>query len=99
MKYKKLGNTGLLVSELSMGTMPFGGLGRFEIIGKLQQDGVDEITRRSIEAGINLIDTANAYSEGVSESLVGQAIKNLNVKRDSLVLATKVKGKMGTGPN
>jgi aryl-alcohol dehydrogenase-like predicted oxidoreductase len=99
MKYKKLGNTGLLVSELSLGAMTFGGVGRFERIGKVQQDGVDEIVGRSIEAGINLIDTANIYSEGVSESMLGQAIKNLNLKRDNLVLATKVKGKMGAGPN
>ncbi|HWK07345.1 MAG TPA: aldo/keto reductase [Puia sp.] len=99
MRYKKLGNTGLLVSELSLGAMTFGGVGRFENIGRLQQDGVDEIVHRSVEAGINLIDTANMYSDGVSETLLGQSIKNLNLKRDSLVLATKVKAKMGPGPN
>ncbi len=99
MKYNILGNTGLKVSELCLGTMTFGGKGFWTAIGTLQQQPVDELVKRSVEAGINFIDTANVYSEGLSEQLTGQAIKNLGLKRDSLVIATKVRGKMGEGPN
>jgi aryl-alcohol dehydrogenase-like predicted oxidoreductase len=99
MKYNLLGNTGLKVSELCLGTMTFGGKGYFKAIGSLQQDIVDDIIRTSVEAGINFIDTANVYSEGMSEELTGQAIINLDLNRDELVIATKVRGTMGTGPN
>ncbi len=99
MKYNLLGNTGLKVSELCLGTMTFGGKGRFKAMGNLQQETVDEIVKRSVDAGINFIDTANVYSEGWSEELTGQAIRNLGLNRDSLVIATKVRGKMGEGPN
>ncbi|MDQ2863147.1 MAG: aldo/keto reductase [Bacteroidota bacterium] len=99
MKYNLLGNTGLKVSELCLGTMTFGGKGRFKVIGDLQQEPVDAIIKRSIDAGINFIDTANVYSEGVSEELTGQAIHNLGLNRNDLVLATKVRAKMGEGPN
>ncbi len=99
MKYNLLGNTGLKVSELCLGTMTFGGKGRFKPIGSLQQNAVDEIVKHSIDAGINFIDTANIYSEGLSEELTGQSIRNLGLNRDSLVIATKVRGKMGEGPN
>lgn len=99
MKYNLLGNTGLKVSELCLGTMTFGGKGRFKPIGSLSQEPVDALIKRSVDAGINFIDTANVYSEGVSEELTGQAIHNLGLNRDSLVLATKVRGKMGEGPN
>jgi aryl-alcohol dehydrogenase-like predicted oxidoreductase len=99
MKYKILGNTGLKVSELCLGTMTFGGKGYFKSIGSLQQDVVDDIIKTSVDAGINFIDTANVYSEGMSEELTGQAIHNLGLKRDDLVIATKVRGKMGEGPN
>jgi aryl-alcohol dehydrogenase-like predicted oxidoreductase len=99
MKYNLLGNTGLKVSELCLGTMTFGSGGRFAAISGVDQDGADAILKRSIEAGINFIDTANVYSEGISEEITGQAIRNLGVPRDSLVLATKVRGKMGDGPN
>lgn len=99
MKYNLLGNTGLKVSELCLGTMTFGGKGRFKPIGSLGQEPVDNLIKRSIDAGINFIDTANVYSEGMSEELTGQAIHNLGLDRDSLVIATKVRGKMGEGPN
>jgi aryl-alcohol dehydrogenase-like predicted oxidoreductase len=99
MKYNLLGNTGLKVSELCLGTMTFGGKGYFKAIGSLQQDIVDDILRTSVDAGINFIDTANVYSEGMSEELTGQAIHNLGLNRDVLVIATKVRGKMGEGPN
>jgi aryl-alcohol dehydrogenase-like predicted oxidoreductase len=99
MKYRLLGNTGLKVSELCLGTMTFGGKGYFKAIGSLQQDIVDDIVKTSFDAGINFIDTANVYSEGMSEELTGQAIHNLGLSRHELVLATKVRGKMGEGPN
>jgi aryl-alcohol dehydrogenase-like predicted oxidoreductase len=99
MKYNLLGNTGLKVSELCLGTMTFGGKGWAKAIGTLDQTAVDAIVKRSIDAGINFIDTANVYSEGWSEELTGQAIKNLGLNRDDLVIATKVRGQMGPGPN
>jgi aryl-alcohol dehydrogenase-like predicted oxidoreductase len=99
MKYNLLGNTGLKVSELCLGTMTFGGKGYFKVIGTLGQDAVDGLVRKSIDAGINFIDTANVYSEGLSEEITGTAIRNLGLNRSELVLATKVRGKMGEGPN
>ncbi|MBS1780731.1 MAG: aldo/keto reductase [Bacteroidetes bacterium] len=99
MKYKLLGNTGLKVSELCLGTMTFGGKGRFAAVGNLDQQTIDHLLRRSIDAGINFIDTANIYSEGLSEELTGQAIRNIGINRDDLVIATKVRGTMGPGPN
>ncbi|MCO6490545.1 MAG: aldo/keto reductase [Phaeodactylibacter sp.] len=99
MKYNILGNTGLLVSELCLGTMTFGGRGFWTAIGELDQESVDNLVRRSVDAGINFIDTANVYSEGLSEEMTGRAIRNLGLDRKKLVLATKVRGQMGTGPN
>jgi aryl-alcohol dehydrogenase-like predicted oxidoreductase len=99
MKYNLLGNTGLKVSELCLGTMTFGGKGRFQVIGNLAQGPVDELMKRAIDGGINFIDTANVYSEGMSEELTGQSIRNLGLHRDDLILATKVRGKMGEKPN
>lgn len=99
MKYKLLGNTGLKVSALCLGTMNYGGKGYFSRMGNLGQEAVDEQFRHAIDAGINFIDTANIYSEGLSEELIGHAIKNLGLTRDDLMLATKVRGGMGKGPN
>src|SRR5450432_869991 len=99
MKYNLLGKTGLKVSELCLGTMTFGGKGRFKAIGSLGQDSVDTLVKRAIDGGINFIDTANVYSEGMSEELTGQSIRNLGLHRDDLILATKVRGKMGDSPN
>jgi len=100
MKYNLLGNTGLKVSELCLGTMTFGSSGgRFAAINGVDQAGADALTRRSLDAGINFIDTANVYTEGQSEEMTGQALHNLGVNRYDVVLATKVRGKMGDGPN
>src|ERR1700739_660859 len=100
MKYILLGNTGLKVSELCLGTMTFGGgKGMFAAIGAVEQKAADALVARSVEGGINFIDTANVYSEGMSEEITGQAIRNLNLKRDDLVIATKVRGRMSEGPN
>jgi len=99
MEYKLLGNTGLKVSELCLGTMTFGGRGMWTAIGTLPQDEVNGLVKTSVDAGINFIDTANVYSEGLSEKMTGQAIRDLGLKREDLVVATKVRGVMGTGPN
>lgn len=97
MRLKKFGNTGLFVSELCLGTMTFGGQGEmWSQIGKLQQNDVDGLVGRALDAGINFIDTADVYSEGQSEILTGQALKNLKVARDRVVVATKVLGVTGS---
>jgi aryl-alcohol dehydrogenase-like predicted oxidoreductase len=99
MNYNFLGNTGVLVSEICLGTMTFGGEGHWKAMGELQQDSVDAIVKTAVDEGINFIDTANVYSFGQSESLLGQSIKNLGLSRDELVIATKVRGRMGEGKN
>ncbi|PTE01510.1 aldo/keto reductase [Pandoraea apista] len=96
MRQRKLGNTGLFVSELCLGTMTFGGQGdMWSKIGQLQQNDVDSLVGRALDAGINFIDTADVYSEGQSEVLTGQALRNLKVPRDNVVVATKVFGVTG----
>ena len=99
MRYNLLGRTGLYVSELCLGTMTFGGKGFFEYMGGLQQDAVDELVGAAFDAGVNFVDTADVYSEGLSEEITGQALKNLGLARDRYVLATKAFGPMGEGPN
>ena len=99
MRYNLLGKTGLRVSELCFGTMTFGGQGMWQAIGSLQQDDADTLLKTALDAGINFIDTANVYAEGLSERITGQALKNLGVPRDEVVIATKVLGPMGKGPN
>jgi len=97
---RKFGNSGLFVSELSFGAMTFGGTeGLWGQVGKLGQDEADLLVKAALEAGINLFDTANIYANGRSEEILGQAFKNLGVHRDDVVIATKVHGAMGTGPN
>jgi aryl-alcohol dehydrogenase-like predicted oxidoreductase len=101
MKYNQLGRTGLFVSEICLGTMTFGGseAGIWKAIGALQQGEVDGIVGRALEAGVNFFDTADVYSYGESERLLGQAFKNLGTPRKDVVIATKVFGEMGPGPN
>ncbi len=100
MRYNQLGRTGLFVSEICLGTMTFGGRGEmFQHIGKLQQDDVDALVRAALDAGVNFIDTADVYSEGLSEQLLGQSLRNLGVRRESVVLATKCSSPTGAGPN
>ncbi len=94
MHYRLLGQTGLYVSELCLGTMTFGGSGRWEVMGGLKQDAVNQLVRRSFEAGVNFYDTANVYSFGAAEETLGQAIKALGLPRDELVIATKATGVM-----
>jgi len=92
MKYRVLGNTGLKVSELCLGTMTFGQ--NFLNIGVVDQSGVNEMVSRSFAAGINFFDTADVYSYGQSEEVLGKALKQLPVGRDKVIVATKVRGAM-----
>ena len=97
MRYNPLGNTGVFVSELCLGTMTFGGEGEmWSKIGDLKQADADKLIGRALEAGINFIDTADVYSVGQSEVMTGQALKNLKVPREDVIVATKVFGETGT---
>src|SRR5271154_298847 len=100
MDYATLGNTGLLVSKLCFGTMTFGdGRGLFKSIRTVGQDGADELGGKAIDGGVNFFDTADNYTEGESERILGQSLKNLNIARKDIVIATKVYGRMGPGRN
>jgi aryl-alcohol dehydrogenase-like predicted oxidoreductase len=101
MKYNFIGNTGLMVSELCFGTMTFGGqnAGMWDNIGKLQQKEVNKMLTAVVDSGINFIDTANVYSYGQSEQLLGQGLKDIGVKRDEIIIATKVLARMNEKPN
>ncbi len=100
MRNKPLGRTGLFVSELCLGTMTFGGGGElWSKIGALQQADADRMFGQALDAGINFIDTADVYAAGLSEQITGQALQNLKVARDNVVVATKVFGDTGPGPN
>ncbi len=97
MKYRTLGDTGLFVSELCLGTMTFGGRGQmWEVIGGLDSAAAEAIVHGALDAGVNFIDTADVYSAGEAESLLGKALAG---RRHEVVLATKVRGRTGRGPN
>ncbi len=98
-RYNPLGRTGLYVSEICLGTMTFGGKGFWEAVGKLGQAEVEALVGTALDEGVNFIDTANVYSEGESEKLLGAALSSLARPRDRLVIATKVRGRMGPGVN
>jgi aryl-alcohol dehydrogenase-like predicted oxidoreductase len=100
MEYTTLGNTGLLVSKLCFGTMTFGdGRGLFNAISSVGQTGADELVKTSIDGGVNFFDTADNYTEGESEKILGQSLKNLNIARQDVVIATKVYSRIGQGRN
>jgi len=101
LKLNPLGRTGLFVSELCLGTMTFGGgdEGMWGKIGRLQQVDAERIVGAAIDAGINFIDTADVYAGGRSEEITGQALRNLKVPRESVVVATKAFGETGPGAN
>jgi aryl-alcohol dehydrogenase-like predicted oxidoreductase len=100
MQYATLGNTGLLVSKLCFGTMTFGdGRGLFKAISTVDQAGADELVKTSIDGGINFFDTADNYTEGESETILGQSLKTLHIPRTDVVIATKVYSRVGPGLN
>src|SRR5580704_3091262 len=101
MRYRQLGRSGLFVSEICLGAMTFGGGsgGIWSMIGDLDQQAVNAVMGKALESGVNFIDTSDVYSQGVSERLVGQSLKDLGVKRSDVIVATKVYGDMGNGPN
>lgn len=92
MRYRLLGHTGLYVSELCLGTMTFGDRGFWSVMGGLGQTDVNALVRAAHEQGINFIDTANVYALGESERLLGQALRDLGLPRNDLVIATKSTG-------
>ncbi|VVS97280.1 aldo/keto reductase [Rhizobium sp. EC-SD404] len=100
MRIRKFGSSGLFVSELCFGTMTFGGEGGiWGKVGRLGQGEADTLVAAALEAGINFFDTANAYAEGRSETILGQSLKNLGIARDEVIISTKVASSMGRGPN
>jgi aryl-alcohol dehydrogenase-like predicted oxidoreductase len=100
MKYNTLGHTGLLVSELCLGTMTFApGEGMWKSVAGVEQKLADELVRLSLDAGINFVDTADVYTNGESEKVLAQAIANLGIARKDIVIATKAFGRTGPGRN
>jgi aryl-alcohol dehydrogenase-like predicted oxidoreductase len=100
LEYSTLGNTGLLVSKLCFGTMTFGdGRGLFKALSGVDQTGADELVKMALDGGINFFDTADNYTEGASEKILGQSLKNLDVARQQVVIATKVYSRVGPGRN
>ena len=100
MRYRKLGNTGLIVSEMCLGAMTFGsGEGMWATVAGVSQEDVTDLIKTALDRGINFIDTADFYSNGRSEVVTGNALKMLGLARDSYVLATKVLLRMGPGHN
>lgn len=98
MRYNLFGRTGLLVSELSLGTMTFG-KSEWGNIGGVDQAGADQLVRCALDAGINLIDTADVYSDGQSEEMTGAALRNLGIARQDVLVATKTFGQASDAPN
>src|SRR5215211_2889558 len=96
MEYRQLGRSGLRVSTLTLGTMTFGGGGKFANVGSTDVDGARRQVDMCLDAGINLFDTADVYSDGLSEEILGQALAG---RRDRVLVATKARMPMGDGPN
>lgn len=96
MQYRQLGQSGLLVSELCLGTMSFGKQGYWEVIGGLEAGAAKRLVDIALDSGINFFDSADIYSRGQSEELLGQALKG---RREKVILATKVRGRTGQDIN
>jgi aryl-alcohol dehydrogenase-like predicted oxidoreductase len=96
MKYNQLGRTGAFVSEIALGAGTFGGDPQ---AGGMDQATADALVRCAIDHGVNFLDTADAYHTGQSETLLGQAIRNLGLKRENIFVSSKVQNPMGPGPN
>jgi aryl-alcohol dehydrogenase-like predicted oxidoreductase len=96
MEYRQLGRSGLRVSCLTLGTMTFGGRGQFRAVGETDLEGARRQIDMALDAGVNLIDTADIYSVGAAEEIIGQALAG---RRERVLLATKARFPMGRGPN
>jgi aryl-alcohol dehydrogenase-like predicted oxidoreductase len=96
MKMRYLGNSGIKVTEICFGAMTFGGKGYWKVIGELEQKDANELIKLALDGGVNFFDTADVYSEGLSEEMLGKALGN---HRKEIILATKVRGRTGKGPN
>ena len=96
MEYRALGRSGLRISVLTMGTMTFGGTGGFADVGSTDVEEAERQVDMCLDAGVNLIDTADVYSDGLSEEILGQVLRG---RRDRVLVATKVRMEMGRGPN
>ena len=96
MEYRQLGRSGLRISRLTLGTMSFGGRGQFRNVGEVDLEGARRQIAIAMDAGVNLIDTADIYSSGASEEIIGAALEG---RRDEVLLATKARFAMGAGPN
>jgi aryl-alcohol dehydrogenase-like predicted oxidoreductase len=100
MKYHTLGPTGLLVSEICLGTMTFApGEGMWKSIAGVEQNLADQLLKRSFDAGVNFVDTADVYTNGESEKTLAKAIGNVGIARKDVVIATKAYGRTGPGRN
>lgn len=100
MKYNLLGRTGLFVSEICLGTMTFGGRGSmWTMIGQLDQAAATGLVRHAIDSGVNFFDTADVYSEGEAERMLGRGLKDLGIPRHKVIIATKARVRTGPGPN
>jgi aryl-alcohol dehydrogenase-like predicted oxidoreductase len=95
-KYKQLGSAGIRISEICFGNMTWGGKDSWAGVGAVDQTLADKMLNRCLEAGVNFFDTADIYSQGVAETMLGKALGN---KRKDVVIATKVRGRMGKGVN
>src|SRR3954462_13200394 len=98
MEYRQLGRSGLRVSALALGTMTFGGRGNFASVGSTDAAGAARQIDACLDAGVNLVDTADVYSGGLSEEIVGEVLDAAG-RRDRVLLATKARMPMGDGPN
>src|SRR5215213_9505437 len=96
MEYRQLGHSGLRVSALTLGTMTFGGRDKFASVGSTDVEGGTRQVDQCLDAGVNLIDTADVYSAGLSEDILGEVLRG---RRDDVLVATKVRMSMGDGPN
>jgi aryl-alcohol dehydrogenase-like predicted oxidoreductase len=96
MEYRSLGRSGLMVSKLVLGTMTFGGEDATGPLGATQVDDAKRIVDRCLDAGVNLLDTANVYKDGASEEVIGEVLAG---RRDQVLIATKARFPVGSGPN
>ena len=96
MQYRPLGRSGLRVSVLTLGTMTFGGAGAFAKVGSTDVEGAGRLIERCRDAGVNMLDTANVYSGGLSEDIIGQAMHG---RWGDMLVASKARMRMGEDPN